>query len=740
MSESVGFNLLHKDVQYWVWTQNWVALRDIQERAIEPILRADRDIIISASTAAGKTEAAFLPACSRIAEIKPNGVGILYISPLKALINDQFRRLQSLGEILHIPITPWHGDVLRSVKNQQRNKPSGIILITPESLESLLLNQAGWCSKALSSLSHIIVDEFHAFLGTERGCQLQSLMHRIEFMIGRIVPRIALSATLGDMEQVARSLRPSPKKYPCNIIDSNVSHSDLKIQLRGYINKVSDNEELTTGFEEIVGDLYKILRGKSHLIFANSRGRTEQIAATLSDFCEKSGVPNEFFPHHGSLSKEIRESLEARLQKDNLPTSAVCTMTLELGIDIGSVDSISQVTAPHSVASLRQRLGRSGRRGDPAILRMFIPENEVTAKSHILDRLRMETVQCIAMINLLLKKWYEPAPGNQYHLSTLVQQTLSVIGQYGGVRANQLWSLLCKTGPFDLVDQQIYIDLLKALGEHNLITQMQDGQLVLGVRGERLVSNYNFYTAFNTPEEYRLEYKSRIIGTVPIDKPLVVGQLIIFAGKRWEVLDINSDKKVISLKRATGGRPPNFGGTGQSVHDIVRQEMHRIYINKAMPIYLDKTAKDTLSEGIDCFHSLGLDGSRLIQIGETIHLFPWCGDQITTTITVLLRRAGLAADCFGGIIDISKCTLKIFYKTARVILKKDHPTSEELAGNVPDTIVDKHDPFVPKELRNLAYGRKYFDVEGAIEWLQGVCADDELPEALEATRGKRILD
>jgi ATP-dependent Lhr-like helicase len=325
------------------------------------------------------------------------------------------------------------------------------------------------------------------------------------------------------------------------------------------------------------------------------------------------------------------------------------------------------------------------------------------------------------MINLLLKKWCEPAPGNQYNLSTLVQQTLSVIGQYGGVRANQLWSLLCETGPFCLVDQQIYVGLLKALGEHNLITQMRDGQLVLGVRGEKLVENYNFYTAFNTPEEYRLECEARVIGTVPIDKPLVLGQLIIFAGKRWEVLDINSDKKVIALKRATGGRPPKFGGDGQSVHDIVRQEMRRVYIDKAMPIYLDKTAKETLSEGIDCFHSLGLESTSSIQIGGTVHVLPWSGDQITTTITVLLRRAGLAADCFGGVIDIRNCTLDIFYKSVRAILHNEYPTSEELASHVPDTIVDKHDPFIPRELLNFAYGRRYFDVDGAIEWMEGVC-------------------
>lgn len=722
MSASLGFSLLDKNVQRWIWMQNWTALRDIQERAIEPILRANCDVIISASTAAGKTEAAFLPACSRIAEKTPNGVGILYISPLKALINDQFRRLQDLCEILGFPVTPWHGDVLRSVKDKQKKKPGGIILITPESLESLLLNQAGWCTQAFSGLSHIIIDEFHAFLGTERGCQLQSLMHRVEIMLGRIVPRVALSATLGDMDQVAHFLRPVSKNFPCEIIESNASHSDLKIQLRGYLNKIGKSEETATAFENIVDDLYKILRGKSHLIFANSRGRTEEIAAALSDHCEKEGVQNEFFPHHGSLSKEIRESLEARLQENKFPTSAVCTMTLELGIDIGSVDSIAQVTAPHTVASLRQRLGRSGRRGDAAILRLFILEDEITAKSHLSDRLRLETVQCIAMVNLLLRKWCEPAPSNQYHLSTLVQQTLSVIGQYGGVRANQLWSLLCDTGPFSLVNKKVYGGLLRTLGEQHLITQTQDGQIILGVRGERLVENYTFYTAFNTPDEYRLECNARIIGTIPIDKPLIIGQLIIFAGKRWEVLSIDPEKKVIVLKKATGGRPPKFGGDGQMVHDTVRQEMRRIYIEESIPVYLDESAKEMLSEGIECFHSLGLGSNNALQMGNTVYVLPWRGDKITTTITVILRQAGLAADCFGGVIDIGNCTLDRFYEVIGIFLRGRHPTSEELASYVEDTIVEKHDPLIPKELRDLAYGRKFFDVEGAVVWMKGLNA------------------
>jgi ATP-dependent Lhr-like helicase len=518
------------------------------------------------------------------------------------------------------------------------------------------------------------------------------------------------------MQQVAHYLRPN-KKLPCTIIESNSSRYDLKIQLRGYLATASEDEELPSAFDVIADDLYAILRGKSHLVFANSRGRTEEIAADLSDRCERDGVPNEFFPHHGSLSKEIRESLKARLQEEKFPTTAVCTMTLELGIDIGSVDSIAQVTAPHSVASLRQRLGRSGRRGEAAILRLFIPEDEITAKSHLLDRLRLETIQCIAMINLLLKKWYEPAPENQYHLSTLVQQTLSVIAQYGGVRANQLWSLLCDTGPFSLVDRALYTTFLRALGEQELIKQTQDGQLILGHRGEKFVEHYTFYTAFNTPEEYRLECDGRVLGTVPIDKPLVTGQLVIFAGKRWEVLHVNAEKKLITLKRATGGRPPKFGGNGQMVHDIVRQEMLRVYQQRAVPIYLDKPAKLIFDEGIECFHTLGLDKVKALQTSSTVHILPWLGDRIINTITVLLRGEGLAADCFGGVIDIRNSSIESFHQAVETILRGTKPTPTELANGVPDTIVEKHDPVLPKKMRDLGYGARFFDVDGAWEWM-----------------------
>ena len=717
MSGSKNFDKLDHGVQRWIWKQNWKSLRDIQEEAIVPILSADTDVIISASTAAGKTEAAFLPACSRIVEQSPNGIGILYISPLKALINDQYRRLQGLCEILGISVTPWHGDVSRSIKIKRQRNPNGILLITPESLESLLLNQSSWLLKAFRPLSYIIIDEFHSFLGSERGCQLQSLMHRLEFLLRKTVPRIALSATLGDMEQVADHLRPD-HKIPLEIITSTVSHSDLKIQLRGYLSPAVQPENIPSSFERVAMDLFSILRGKSHLVFANSRARTEAIAVALSDMCEKNHVPNEFFPHHGNLSKEIRESLEARLQKENLPTTAVCTITLELGIDIGKVTSIAQVTAPHSVASLRQRLGRSGRRGEPSVLRMFITEYELTVKSHLLDRLRLHTIQCIAMINLLLNKWYEPAPLNQYHFSTLVQQVLSVIGQYGGVQARQLWTLLCESGPFSSVDQELFASFLRTLGENDLITQTSDGQLILGYKGERLVGHFSFFTAFNTPEEYRLEYEGKVLGSVPIDRPLIEGQMIVFAGKRWEVENIDHAHRLIILKKARSGDPPAFSGDGLPVHDIVRQEMRRIYHDRTFPTYLNENAKSIVKEGYDNYHALNLDNTQVFQAGNTVYIIPWLGDQIINTLTIILKLTGLSANSYGGVIEITNCTTGQFYDVVEDILGSPEHTSTAMANSIPNTFVEKHDHFLSKEIRNIGYGDRFFNVAGAYSWLR----------------------
>jgi ATP-dependent helicase Lhr and Lhr-like helicase len=690
---------------------------------------AETDVLISASTAAGKTEAFFLPAISVIAN-QTEGVGILYISPLKALINDQDRRLESLSDLLDIPVTPWHGDSSQSRKNRLRRSPSGIVLITPESLESLLIRDSGWVKSAFSNLKYIVIDEFHAFLVTERGHHLLSLLHRLEHLLGRLkspIPRTALSATLGELEKVPLSLRPN-QSIPCQIIKDSHSTSTVKVQVKGYINPIQFDEENPIDAEhKICQDLYKFCRGGNHLIFANSRKRTESIAAALSDLCEQHSVPNEFFPHHGSLSKELRESLEIRLQKDLLPTTAVCTMTLELGIDIGKVNSVVQVTAPHSISSLRQRMGRSGRRGDPAVLRMLIAEDELTKDSSIVDKLRLELIQSLAMIRLLIdSKWYEPTDTSLYHFSTLLHQILAVIAQWGGIRAAQLFDLLCREGPFQNVSVNNFKALLTHMGQTELITQLGNGEIVLGLLGERLTSHYSFYAVFKTPEEFRVVSGTKTLGTLPVDSLVLVGQHIVFGGKRWNVKDVDTEKKVIYVEHAKGGQPPKFGGNGMSIHDKVRQEMFKILLDGDYRIsvgnhkveFADATAKKLFHESIDYFNKAKLANIRFLESDNNTYVFTWLGDKTVNTLVALLIMKGYKAGAYAGVIEVEKASLEEVKVTLQRLAKEPLFSEAELAEVVPEKSTEKFDDFLPDDILSLGFGARVYDINSAQKWLR----------------------
>ncbi|MCC2607740.1 DEAD/DEAH box helicase [Planctobacterium marinum] len=708
-------------VQQWIFRQGWDRLREIQCLSIDPILSGKTDVLISASTAAGKTEAFFLPAISTILD-DDDGVGILYVSPLKALINDQDRRLESFADLLDIQVTPWHGDSPQGRKSQLKRKPSGILLITPESLESMLIRDSGWVKSAFINLKHIVIDEFHAFIGTERGYHLLSLLNRLEHLLGRLnrpIPRTALSATLGELDKVPASLRPN-KSLPCKIVRQTQSSSSLKMQVKGFIEAQPDTLPTKDAEYAVCEDLYKICRGGNHLIFANSRTRTENIANTLSEMCESHSVPNEFFPHHGSLSKEMRESLESRLQKEQLPTSAICTMTLELGIDIGKVNSVVQVTAPHSIASLRQRMGRSGRRGGASILRMFITESEITADSNIVDNLRLELVQSLAMIRLLVgSKWFEPADTSLYHFSTLLHQVLALIAQWGGIRVEQIYTLLCKEGPFQQVSVGQFKSLLSHMGKTELITQVGSGELVLGHIGEKITNHYTFYAVFKTPEEYRIVAGTKVLGTLPIDSLILEGQHIIFAGKRWKVEQVDTERKLISVVRAKGGKAPKFGGSGMSVHDVVRQEMfkilcegdYRISVGEQKIDFADPVAQALFSEAANYFQSHNLANIKMLQTGSAVSILPWMGDKVVNTIVAALISKGFGAGAFAGVIEVEKAKLSEVLPALEEFASDETVTAHDLALVIPEKATDKFDDHLPEDLLTEGYAKKAFDVD-----------------------------
>lgn len=746
-ASSKVFESLHPKVQKWIWRQGWNSLRTVQEEAAPTLLSEDSDLIIAAATAGGKTEAAFLPILSRLLgpdeSTECDGL-VLYISPLKALINDQFQRLELMTEGMDIPVIPWHGDINQKDKKQFLKKSQGILLITPESLESILVNHGHRAASLFQALRYLVVDELHAFIGVERGMQLQSLMHRVEFAIRRRVPRVGLSATLGDMSLAGEFLRPGGSERVKQVISQDDS-GGLKLQIRGYKHRPPviapkqaqelEQQGQEPAFEDTIqGDvldigrhLFKALRGSNNLIFANSRRDVEIYADLLRRECEHLNVPVEFFPHHGSLSKDLRQHVESGLKGQSRPISAVCTSTLELGIDIGNVASIAQIGPPHQVNSMRQRLGRSGRRGEAAVLRIYIQEPEIGDKTPLGDRLHLALFQAVAMTELLLSRWTEPPRIGALHLSTLIQQILSVIAQHGGATARSLWNILCENAPFVAVGRETFVNLLKQMGAEDLLMQSADGTLLHGDLGERIVNHYSFYTAFTTPEEFSLAVDGKIIGTLPLDRPISEGSYIIFAGRRWRVLNVDTENKRIDLARSAGGRAPNFGGTPGIVHDVVRAEMFDLYCGSDAPVYLDAEAKTLFEEGRRHFRELDLNRTVTLQDGDNSLLFPWAGDIAMDTLAAMCTHEGIQVEREGICLTARRTDVETLRLLLDRLASSPEPSDYELSLEVENKVTEKYHQYLDHALLSLDWGSQRLDTRAAMQLLQRLTSRPDIP-------------
>lgn len=668
--QSKAFDLLAEPIRRWIWLKGWTALRDIQELAIPHLINGDTDLIIAAATAGGKTEAAFLPLISRAhTTAEGQGFDLVYVGPLRALINDQFRRLEDLCEALEMPVHPWHGDIAQGVKSRARKNPRGILLITPESLEAMFVLRGAEVAGLFTGTQAFVIDELHALLDSERGVHLRSLVTRVELAVGRRVRRVGLSATLGDMALANAYLRPEAPDQVVQLV-SRSDGQELRVQLRAYVARQRDEQPGSEDSEadgpdasensatRAVGEhLFDKLRGTNNLVFAGSRQSVEVYSDLLRRMCEEQHIPNEFFPHHASLSREHRGFVEERLKSGRLPITAICTSTLELGIDIGDVTCVGQIGAPWSVAALRQRLGRSGRRaGQPAVLRMYAIEPDTDGDAHPVDALHLRLVRSVAMIELLVEGWCEPPRTQALHLSTLTHQILSLIAERGGASARRLYATLCDRGPFRSVDPSMFARLLRHLGdpETGLIEQAADGALLLGREGERLVEHYGFFAVFHTPQEYRVVHDVKTLGTLPVHVPLAPDLTIIFVGRRWRVVDVHERDKVIEVVPDHTGRPPIFGGDAGDVHETVIERMRDLLRADILPPYLDKTAAQVLASGRAAFRRSGLDKTPIQSQGEDRYLLaPWTGTVGTASLAIVLASLDYRVGTFDGILEVS---------------------------------------------------------------------------------------
>lgn len=724
---SSAFDLLARPIQRVLWDMKWTALRPIQNDAIHIVLESDEDLIISARTASGKTEAAFLPVLSAVYDDIDASIRAIYVGPLKALINDQFRRLEDLCVHANIPVHRWHGDVSASRKRSLIKQPSGILLITPESLESLFVNHSSALKRMFRKLSFVVIDELHAMYGNERGTHLRSLLFRLAGLLSNSPSLIALSATLGDPAASARWMRPdSPGRV--RVIDDSASQKSIQYGIFAYQldspsqegrNGAADNEsnEDVAPPGALIEDVYRSFRSDKGLIFANSRQDVEWFADALNVRASEEGAQGQFLVHHGSLSKEVREHTESLMQGSR-PYSTLCTSSLELGIDIGNVACVGQIGCPYSVSALVQRLGRSGRRDDQAQrMRFYLLEEQLPADAALCHRLRPRLLQSIAMTELMLDKWVEPLEDSCGDLSTLTQQVLSTIKETGGITAADLYHRLVESGAFRFVDKPVFADVLRSIGSHDLIEQAPDGTLVLGLHGEEIVGHYDFYSAFATSEEFRVVHSGALIGTLPTLYVPQPNTHLLLAGRRWKVIAVDYECREIHVVPGHGRKLPRFDGGGGRVHRRVREMMRDVLLSDGDFAYINPLASRLLNEARRVAAEANLAEDDLIELSPSRTLwFTWEGTHQQMTLELMATCRKIRTHDWEIAIEFEASPNDV--RDAYSAMLDEPPEAAVLAKLQSSKQRRKFDRHLDESLLEWSLVREVIDIEGASRAIQ----------------------
>lgn len=752
-----AFSLLHPGVKEAIWKLGWKEFKAIQIQAIHVICQTDNHLVICAPTAGGKTEAAFLPIISRLAANPQPSVQAIYVGPLKALINDQFRRLEELCAEMEITVHRWHGDVPANQKKALREKPSGILLITPESLESNFINYGVQLPRIYRHLSFVVIDELHSFFGNERGVHLQSLLSRLQNTTGCVPRHVGLSATLAE-PQLARDFLAPDAVQSVQVIQDPSAKREIRLGIKAFLEPPQerknpaprltpeqslalastltpqavgnqkelgaliqqgkpaippDKAEIENALDEIADDIIRNYKDSTNLIFGNSKMAVEELADKLHERVTEAKWPiDPFVVHHGSLSKDLREEAEAAL-KSGVPTTALCSSTLEMGIDIGSVRAIGQIDTPWSVSSLVQRLGRSGRReGEPAIMRIYVREESPHSRSSLTDLLFPNLLRAIALTRLMLEKWLEPFDQNRMHVSTLIHQVLSLLKQTGGMPAVDLYRALCQRGPFRNLDQKQFALLLRGLAGHQLIEQVPQGELILALSGERITSNFAFYAAFQTTDEFTIRCGQEEIGKLPATVIPRVGEHLLLGGKRWQVTEIIIEKKLVLVVLSPGKKPTPFPGAGGEIHTRVMREIKTVLLNSDEPLYLDQNSKTLLRAARQTARVVRLDKTDVVLGRQSIQWFPWVGTRTMRTLSLLARSAQIVHETDQMSVTYHLSSPDEFYTHLRAITKSQ-PDALALARLMPVKAVEKFDEFAPESLLDESNARSRLDIPGA---------------------------
>lgn len=697
-------------IQEYIFMHEWETLHEIQGKAIIDILDNTDHLLISSGTASGKTEAVFFPILSKICNQKVNSVEVLYIAPLKALINDQFLRLNDLLDMCEKKVWRWHGDVSQTEKKRLLEHPSGILQITPESLEALLMRHTTEIPNLFSKLQFIVIDEVHAFMGTDRGGQLLCQIAKLEKWSKCNPRRIGLSATLGDCTNATKWLKLGSDKSVTIIKDNTKRNIYLSVDYREIWNSKDNNEETCEEYKEYYETIYKNCSTKKSIIFTNSRSDAEEVISQLRAIAEKRFEPDIFHVHHGSISKILRLEAEDIMKNSKGPAVTSATLTLELGIDIGSLERVLQIGSPYSCSSFVQRLGRSGRKtGRPEMY--FTSIEDRNYGKAILEDIPWDLLQTIAIIQLYVEeKWIEPIDEKAFPYSLLYQQTLSMLFSMGELSPASLAGNVLKLPAFKSISQDDYREMLKYMIELEHIQKTEEGTLIIGLKAEGIVNYFTFYAIFPDNDEFVVSYKGQEIGSINSIPP--EGICISLAGRSWQVINIDLDSKHVFVEPIKHSSQKLWRGGGGKIHTKIVHGMRSALLNDIKYPYLTPNAVKRLEEVRRLIKDSAMLSADLIELSQhSFLLFPWLGSKETDTLGVILKLDSVKEKLSITLVDMAnpyaflistKLSFKEFEdKLSEVILGINSLENEIQEKNIP--VIDKYDMFLPESLKKKQY-------------------------------------
>jgi ATP-dependent Lhr-like helicase len=549
----------------------WTALRPVQELGGAAILDG-KNAVILAPTAGGKTEAAIFPALAGMVDRAPEGVGALYVAPIKALLNNQAERLGTYAEMVGMRRFVWHGDVADAAKRAFVKEPTELLLTTPESLEVMLLSTRSPAERLFRDLRLVVIDEVHALAGTDRGAHLLSVLERLCRFTENDVQRIGLSATVGNPDRILTWLQGTSRR------EGVVVHPP----------KVPTKRELWVALyeslSELARDAAQRAAGKKSLFFCQSRALTESVAERMR------GGGTEVFVHHSSISLEERRAAEDRFHHGT-NACIVATSTLELGIDVGDLDLVFQANAPSTVSSFLQRMGRTGRRAGQTANTTFLCEEPEAV------------LQAIALVELAREGWVESVPVQTRCWPVLVHQLLALTLQFGALSAERCWAQLSPVPDFRGITRSEFDTLVEHMKRHEYLFEA-GGLLSMGQRAERRFGKKNFlelYAVFSSPVLYRVQTASRKdLGSLEqdfVDRLVEDMSSFLLAGRAWRVEHVSHEDRTVRVREAPRGRNPSWGSfIPQMMGFTLCQRIRRLLVEDVIYPYLEPRAAHTLLE------------------------------------------------------------------------------------------------------------------------------------------------